>query len=328
MTDNSDFPLITIGIVTYNAEDTVMAAVKSALDQGWPNTEIVIIDDHSTDKTVSIICALADEHKNLRVHSNPDNRGVAYNRNKIIEMAQGEFIAFFDDDDTSLPERLREQYERIITCEAQIEKIKPVICHAPRRQVYPEGAERIEQAPDMVMEHAAHVPQGMGMAMRILTGKPVKNGFGSMPTCSQMARTDVYRQVGGFDEGFRRCEDTELNVRIALAGGYFVGLDRPLVTQTMTTGSEKKLDEERRYHRMIIEKHADTINRNSGNSEFCLKWLDAKFTYLSGKRISFVIMLVSLFLQFPNSTFSRILWALPNIKFNSLFGRYHRKYNT
>ena len=56
-------------------------------------------------------------------------------------------------------------------------------------------------------------PQGLAVAWRILAGYPLDDGNGACPTCSQMARRETYKLVGGFDPNFRRNEDTELCVR-------------------------------------------------------------------------------------------------------------------
>ena len=66
------------------------------------------------------------------------------------------------------------------------------------------------------------VPHGIDVALRILMGKPMPNIFGSTATCSQMSRLGTYKALGGFDEDFRRSEDTEFNVRAAIYGAHFL----------------------------------------------------------------------------------------------------------
>ena len=67
-------------------------------------------------------------------------------------------------------------------------------------------------------------PNGISVAKRILIGLPLKNGYGSMATCSQMARVQTYKDVGGFDDFFRRSEDTDLIISAALKGLILLGL--------------------------------------------------------------------------------------------------------
>ena len=106
-------PLITIGITAYNAQDTIERAIRSALAQNWENKEILIVDDSSTDKTRETIENVIKGHKSVRLIRHENNKGAAGARNTILKEAKGDFIAFFDDDDESLPERICTQYKTI-----------------------------------------------------------------------------------------------------------------------------------------------------------------------------------------------------------------------
>src|ERR1017187_8926944 len=127
---------ITIGITSFNAEETIAVAIESALAQDWDHLEIIVVDDASQDRTAGIAEEFRKQHLQLRLLKNPFNSGVAVTRNRIIQEAQGDFIAFFDDDDVSAPDRLRRQYERIVAYEKDFAKGAPVICHTARRQRY------------------------------------------------------------------------------------------------------------------------------------------------------------------------------------------------
>ncbi len=99
-------PLVTIGIAAFNAENTIERAVHSALVQSWRPIEIVAVDDSSIDETWEVLVRMAAIHSELRVYRNQTNGGVAVSRNRILTEARGEFVAFFDDDDESLPDGL------------------------------------------------------------------------------------------------------------------------------------------------------------------------------------------------------------------------------
>lgn len=320
----SILPLITIGITAYNAEKTLESAVHSALDQKWEKKEIIVVDDASTDGTAVILLKLSKKHPEMRIITQKENKGVASARNCIIENAQGEFLAFFDDDDQSDPLRLKKQYLRIVEYEEKYAGQNEVICHSARIQTYHDGRQHYEMTAGCNEEGLA--PRGEQMAKRILYGLPIANGFGSMATCAQMARLKTYQALNGFDENFRRCEDTEFNVRFALNGGHFVGIAEPLVKQTMTAGTEKTLSEEETYHRNIIIKHAIFI-RNSGVSPlFCARWLEAKHEYLKGKKISFFVKMIRLFIKYPKLSYKRVKWSWPNRKFNKEVKTFYRNF--
>ena len=89
------FPLITVGIITYNASETVNKAIQSALSQSWRSIEIIIIDDCSTDDTFKKINSFAINNRKISVFRNNNNYGVGFSRNRVIKEAKGEFVVFF-----------------------------------------------------------------------------------------------------------------------------------------------------------------------------------------------------------------------------------------
>lgn len=313
-------PLITIGITAYNAADTVERALKSALAQTWRPIEIVAVDDCSTDQTRKILDRFAAKHHEVRVFSNKANAGVAVSRNRILEEARGEFVVFFDDDDESLPERIECQYIRIVNYEHDYSAGAPVICHTARRVIYPNGKERIE--PTMGQNEDRPAPAGSAVAERILLGSPLKDGYGACPTCSQMARLSTYRLIGGFDPSLYRSEDTDFNIRLAEAGGHFVGIKQPLVIQRMTATSEKSLAEEYRNLLLIMKKHRPIMER-AGQYDFCLRWVEAKQAWLESRHAAFARILSSLALMYPVLTGRRLVLAFQNIGLNHAFSRFH-----
>lgn len=102
-------PFVTFFIVTYNQEAFIADAVKGALAQDYPNMEIIISDDCSTDNTWSIIqdtIANYSGDKKIRLNRNVRNIGIREHINKILyELAKGEIIVFAAGDDISLPSR-------------------------------------------------------------------------------------------------------------------------------------------------------------------------------------------------------------------------------
>jgi len=318
------YPLVTIGLTTYNAIDSVERVVNSALGQIWPSIEIVAVDDCSTDGTRELLLQLASSHPNLRLFKNCINGGVAFSRNRILEEAQGEFVIFFDDDDTSLPERIFKQYKRITEYEAHFANGAPVICHTARKLNYPHGEVRLEQTMGQVKGKLA--PFGPAVARRILLGEPLEDAYGACPTCSQMARLSTYKLMDGFDPFFRRGEDTDFNIRLAQAGGHFVGISEPLVIQTMTKTSEKSLRDEYQYMQHLLQKHSDFIEQE-GQFDFSLIWLDLKQAWLENHRLTFVKLLFRLTFTHPILTMRRLIFSLPNIGLNRAFSRFHNDSN-
>lgn len=314
-------PLVTIGITAFNARDSVGRAVASALAQDWRPLDIVVVDDASTDGTWDLVLALAAPHPEIRAFRQNTNQGVGAARNRVVAEARGDFIAFFDDDDESAPDRVRRQHERIAQYEAQFARGAPVACHTARRQVAPDGGQRVE--PTMGVRLNVLAPNGAAVARRILMGAPLDDGYGALATCSQMARTTTYRQLGGFDAGFRRVEDTDFCVRLALAGGHFVGLAEPLVTQTLTRTSDKSLAGELTYKLRLVDKHRGEFD-NPGHYRYCREWLIAKHHWLAGHRLRFSAYMAKAAITHPLHTWQRLRLALPTLAGNRAFSRFHR----
>lgn len=99
--------LVSVILPVHNRERFVAVAVQSILDQTYPYFELIIIDDASTDSTLNIIEKFED--KRIKFLRNEKNLGVSASRNKGVKEANGDFIAFMDSDDISVPDRLQKQ---------------------------------------------------------------------------------------------------------------------------------------------------------------------------------------------------------------------------
>lgn len=104
-------PLISIIMAVHNCEATLESAVASISDQTYPNWELIICDDASTDGTGELLQRLAGARDDGRIVllSNPTNRKLPYSLNRCLEVARGEYIARMDGDDISEPDRLERQ---------------------------------------------------------------------------------------------------------------------------------------------------------------------------------------------------------------------------
>jgi len=105
-------PLVTVIIPIYNGAEFIGAAIESAQTQTYGNLELIVVDDGSTDDSLSIVHAHAARDERIRVISQA-NSGVATARNTAIEAARGEFIAPLDADDLWQPDKLTRQMNRM-----------------------------------------------------------------------------------------------------------------------------------------------------------------------------------------------------------------------
>jgi len=100
-------PKISVIIPVYNCEEYISDTIDSLLNQTYRDFEIILVDDGSTDNSCKLIKEMPD--RRIKLFFNDRNRGIAYTRNKGVELSNGEFIAFLDDDDIALPYRFEHQ---------------------------------------------------------------------------------------------------------------------------------------------------------------------------------------------------------------------------
>lgn len=96
-------PLVTIGMPTYNGAGYLAQSLDSLLDQDYPNWELVISDNCSTDDTERIARSYAEAHPQIRYVRSPINRGAVANFNRVLELARGPYFAFAADHDLWAP---------------------------------------------------------------------------------------------------------------------------------------------------------------------------------------------------------------------------------
>jgi glycosyltransferase involved in cell wall biosynthesis len=101
-------PLVSILIPCHNAEQWLTATLESALNQTWQHTEIIFVDDGSTDASLAI--AQSFQSPKLKVISQA-NRGASKARNTALRNAQGDFIQYLDADDLVAPDKVERQIE-------------------------------------------------------------------------------------------------------------------------------------------------------------------------------------------------------------------------
>ena len=97
-----------VSIITplYNAERYVSETINSVVNQSYKNWEMILVDDCSTDQSASIVEKIQEQDARIRLLKNQTNIGPGASRNKAIDQATGDVIAFLDSDDIWHPEKL------------------------------------------------------------------------------------------------------------------------------------------------------------------------------------------------------------------------------
>ncbi|MGP9625799.1 glycosyltransferase [Halomonas sp. AOP42-A1-22] len=102
-------PLVSVVVPAYNAENTINVALKSLLAQSWPNLEIIVVDDASTDGTAKRVEKRARLEPRLTLIRHEKNQGAYSARNTGVKAAKGAFVTVHDSDDWSHPQKVERQ---------------------------------------------------------------------------------------------------------------------------------------------------------------------------------------------------------------------------
>lgn len=102
-------PLCSVVIPAYNSEAFLPDCIRSVQAQSFADLEILVVDDGSTDRTAQCVQRLAEGDARIRYLKQPQNMGVAAARNRGVDEARGEWIAFLDSDDLWTPDKLARQ---------------------------------------------------------------------------------------------------------------------------------------------------------------------------------------------------------------------------
>ena len=201
-------PVFSVVIPTYNRALKIRPTLLSVRDQTFADFECIIVDDGSRDGE-DLMRVIAELNDSRFVYIRQDNAGACSARNRGVDTARGQFIAFLDSDDLFLPEKLQAQhalltqasgsdtvvFSRLIVERSQSKRwIKP-----------PKGPRPGERIDEYVM-----CTQGWVQSSTI-----------ALPT-------ELARRVR-WDEALPSSQDTDYAVRLASAGATFLFIDEPLI---------------------------------------------------------------------------------------------------
>ena len=104
-------PRVSVIITSYNQQEYLREAIESAIDQTVAPFEIIVADDHSTDRTISVVKKFGD--RRIRLVENQANLGIAGNWNKALSLATGKYVKVMGADDLLYPDCLHCQIEAL-----------------------------------------------------------------------------------------------------------------------------------------------------------------------------------------------------------------------
>jgi glycosyltransferase involved in cell wall biosynthesis len=255
--DESDLPLVSVVIPSYNSAATLPATLDSVLAQTYPHIETIVVDDGSTDATGDVLARYAPRIRAIR----QANGGLARARNAGCTAATGQYIALLDADDLCEPERIGAQVALfaarpdVVLCGTEFGAFDETGTLAARfaRKYYSRlgkaanGPASLFEEPGQIdiarwMKHPTDGPVSVPVHAGDVYRALVLGSFIHPPTV--MFSRSMLQAAGLFDERIRNCCDWEWLVRVARAGKCAF-IDRPLLryrlSATQMSGARHKL---------------------------------------------------------------------------------------
>jgi glycosyltransferase involved in cell wall biosynthesis len=189
----SDTPKASVVIPTCDRAELLSAAIASVLSQTWQDFELLVVDDASKDHTSKVVADFADPRVIYLRHE--ERKGGAAARNTGINHSKGEIIAFLDDDDEWLPEKLAKQ-------------MKIFLSNSSALGVVYTGYWIIDRLSSKIVGQKTPVKRG-DLSSEIL----ISNCVGG--TSSVAVRKACFREVGLFDHRLPSYQDYDLWIRMA-----------------------------------------------------------------------------------------------------------------
>jgi glycosyltransferase involved in cell wall biosynthesis len=194
------FPLVTVVCPAYNCDRFIEPALESVLSQSYRPIEIIVVDDGSTDSTPEVVQSFREVR-----YIRQSNQGPSAARNVGIVSALGEYIAFLDLDDLWTPEKLNIQLTGLLAYP------KAGLSFGDMRLFWTNDSEELTmfQKYRLTTEYFGHEN-----VVNNAVAKLIRCNF--IPTSSVVARKSALTKAGNFDEQFRKAEDWDMWLRIAM----------------------------------------------------------------------------------------------------------------
>lgn len=183
--------MITVVTPTYNRVEYLGNAIDSVLSQTYSDFELIIVDDNPVDsdarkKTEELVGKYSDVR--IRYLKNPMNLGGAASRNIGIDEAKGEYIAFLDDDDMYLPDRLEVQYKEMVENEWDVSVMDGATYNYVTGEKVAERHQQIKNGmtkDELIRAHLLYHISGTNTFMYKASFLKAIGGFVDVPSCQE-----------------------------------------------------------------------------------------------------------------------------------------------
>lgn len=193
---------ISVLIPCHNAARWLSDTLESALALDWPDVEIIVVDDGSTDESAAIATSFA---RRSVILVRQENRGASAARNRAFEVSTGDFIQFLDADDLLAPDKVRLQME--------------CLSHAPKGSIASGAWGRFKEDPSVAHFSPSSLQEDMTGVEYLTrycdTGDMMQPSAWLTPRC-------LIERIGRWDESLSLNDDGEFFARAVLAAGFVI----------------------------------------------------------------------------------------------------------
>jgi glycosyltransferase involved in cell wall biosynthesis len=240
-------PGVSVVIPAYNAASTLARALDSVVAQTRPASEVIVVDDASMDSTAEVANGYA--HATIKLVRLASNSGAAAARNKGVETATAELVAFLDADDEWLPTKLEKQVAVISSDRA----MSFVSCES--KLMSSAGA-------DLGDIYGGHEIVSGQSAWKAL----LKDNFVTTP--SVLVWRQLFEKLGGFNPLLKIAEDQDMWIRLAEAGSLgYVAECLVVVHERRSSLSSGAFSDQLRYTLPMIEGHIERLRDRLSEAE-------------------------------------------------------------
>jgi GT2 family glycosyltransferase len=246
---------VSILIPCYNAEPWIAKAIESGLAQTWASKEVIVVDDGSTDGSLDEIQKFDGQ---IRWETGP-NQGGNRARNRLTELAQGEWLQYLDADDYLLPDKIANQLVELGS------NPDADVIFSPVTMEYMDGSECRREVSSIPLPHDPWV---------LLARWYLRQTGGAL------WRKDALLAVGGWKEDQPCCQEHELYLRLMMAGKRFVysADEGAIYRQLQGSVSTRDISEVHRQRLQIEAQAEDFLRRTTQLTADRLKAInDARF---------------------------------------------------
>lgn len=288
-------PSVTCGFTLFNCEDTILRAINSGISQDYPDKQLLFVDDCSSDKTVEIVRSIM---ANLSIKSRlirlDRNMGVAHSRNILIQNCVTDYLAFFDDDDQSHPQRLITQINHLESYKnQQCHHKTEALCFSNRFLIKTESSTVIKS---MNIDLSITDSYLAICALLSANSLPKTCTSGSTATCTLCGKLSTFKEIGGFDKNFRRFEDLDLAVRALMHQISLTTVEKCLVNQFFTDTADKT--DSYIYNLKLIEKY-QAFFRTRREFDYAYLYVRLKNRFIHSSKDSIIEILCKIIVFHP-----------------------------